>query len=477
MKEFLWKTVPVSLSVLCSEKIFKAVSLVSPKLIALIDNYLDPGEDLKRLFLSVSVGLISSHILRRRLIRLLLIYRGAFTKPKSVLTKLWGLMMKLCVYENPSTHEYEYLLPRLSVPSVKATLKQISKSVRPTIKHNSGEERLRKFDKALEKFQKESWKAQLLLHFRSWTKTSSWLTDLWQDYAYLSSRDSLCRTSNYYAADSMFHGTSSQADRAANMIYWSNKFYDDLENETFDPIVLGGIIPASMKIFEMWSATRVPGKEKDKLNSTLASKHVTVLYAGRIFILEPYSYGRLACPSVIKAKLDSILRKPEKSPSFSIASLTSLKRATWYELRKNLPKKELKLIESSRFCVVLDQKAIIGDADEHKAGQWGGQCGNIWYDKSVNINVHKNARVTFNCEHSVGEATMFGMFDVFIMGRESYDSKGNCLDIKDAGKTVECYELNLPKPDENCRAAVAKLEEMKDYSIFEYNFKSFDEKL
>ena len=108
-------------------------------------------------------------------------YKGFITNPKSKLNLLWAGSLKALLYSKPKLHTYNNLLPKLPLPSVEHTIKQIKKSAGESILVNSGEEKFKLFEKACDDFIRDTKKAQRLLYLRSWYK-DSWLADLWTDY-------------------------------------------------------------------------------------------------------------------------------------------------------------------------------------------------------------------------------------------------------------------------------------------------------
>ena len=68
--------------------------------------------------------------------------------------------------------------------------------------------------------------------------------------------------------------------------------------------------------------------------------------------------------------------------------------------------------------MTLDPKEPKSPHQDLEFGCFGGVSGNIWYDKSISINVHKSGRLSFNCEHACGEATMFGLYRMWVCQRD-----------------------------------------------------------
>ena len=54
-------------------------------------------------------------------------------RSQSKLTLLWGLMVKLCSGQRPKLYSYQNSLPRMSVPSLSDTCKELLRSVKPVL--------------------------------------------------------------------------------------------------------------------------------------------------------------------------------------------------------------------------------------------------------------------------------------------------------------------------------------------------------
>ena len=84
-------------------------------------------------------------------------------RPKSVFTKIWAVTLKSCLYSKPRFYEYENLLPRIPLPSVRHTIGLLKLVTGPTILENSGEKRLEEFNAACDQMIEVSGKPQALL--------------------------------------------------------------------------------------------------------------------------------------------------------------------------------------------------------------------------------------------------------------------------------------------------------------------------
>ena len=155
--------------------------------------------------------------------------------------------------------------------------------------------------------------------------------------------------------------------------------------------------------------------------------------------------------TAIKESLDkiaSLASAKENKKDYGIAALTALGRTEWYNIRKKIPAHIISKIESARFSVSLDSEQPKSEHEDLLLGCFGGNSGNMWYDKSININVHSEGRCSFNMEHACGEATIFGLYQLWYCNREEYTCDGDCIDFP--GQNIcEIEELDVVKLNED----------------------------
>ena len=137
LKEIIFGALPVIPAIYLSKKIPEEL------LVKFSD---DPN--LLSTAVSFLLATIGCKILRRQILWALLKYQGYVTQPKSIITKIWGLGLKIFNYASPKLFSYEDLLPKLPLPSVSHTIELMSAVQIPTIMKNSGPERVELYKKA-----------------------------------------------------------------------------------------------------------------------------------------------------------------------------------------------------------------------------------------------------------------------------------------------------------------------------------------
>lgn len=418
----------------------RLVKFIPSHLISIVENYTHVDADkIAKLIFGVTTSTILAKILRRQLIWILLHYKGYVTNPKGLSTKIWGACMKVLVYERPATYQYTNVLPKLPLPSVQETIETLKAIIKPMMIHNSGLERYTKFEKACEDFIHQTKKAQMLLYARSLYK-ESWLADLWENYAYLAGRSPLIPKSNFYCASNMHVKTTKSAAKAANAVYAYFKFLEKLKNQTLAPLIGMGILPVTMHTFKHFCVTRLPGKEIDSWINTETSKYVIVFIRGRIYKVDVFLKNQLSRPEILQKTFENLIEfdknlAENRKQNHSIAVLTSLGRVEWHTIRAEILKQDSNLIntiENAALCLhftdIIPKYSSNKDADDFYLGQFGGEIGNIWYDKSLNLIVSPNGVMNFNVEHSPAEATNFGIWaQDFLKNYEDYDVEGNAI--------------------------------------------------
>ena len=80
--------------------------------------------------------------------------------------------------------------------------------------------------------------------------------------------------SNYMVLRTSGHHTTNQASKAALIVHLTDLFFDKVQDESLEPVVIGGIIPLSMRCLKNMASTRVPGKDADSNLNCLSSSYI-----------------------------------------------------------------------------------------------------------------------------------------------------------------------------------------------------------
>ncbi|XP_048771840.2 carnitine O-palmitoyltransferase 1, liver isoform-like isoform X2 [Ostrea edulis] len=432
-------------------------------------------------------------------LRLLLNYHAWMYEsrgPLSLKTKLWLGTVKLMGGRKPLLMSYQASLPKLSVPSIQDTMNRYLRSVKPLL----DEEKFARMEKLASEFQNGIGnKLQRFLKLKSWWATN-YVSDWWEDYVYLSGRTPLMINSNFYGVDAVFiNPTSSQASRAANIIYAMLQYRRESEREDLNPILLNKTVPLCSAQYErQFQTTRIPGLEKDKLIHYKDSNHIAVYHKGKYFKVYIYYRGRLLKPVEIEKMIQQIL-DDDSTPAPGeehLAALTAGDRVPWYQAREEFFRKgknraSLDAVEKAAFFVSLDDEpqsydlrdtaeydlipgqqqssvhtgtllvwsesgqSLFYNNDPSRLSEFGhsmlhGKGYDRWFDKSFTLVVTSNGRVGFNAEHSWADAPIMGhLWEVATADDRTlgYTEEGNCKgEITTPPPNPIRLEWDLPKP-------------------------------
>ena len=373
------------------------------------------------LYTTVAIFIAAAYL--RFITRHLLLYTGWVNdshKNPSLKTKVWGLILKYLLIRSGygGTFGYENCLPSLPIPPLKQT---IDKYVHSLKGFASEEEQCESIQDATAFLNNEGPKLQRYLHLK-WLTSSNYVTDWWENYAYLYNREPLIINSNWYGVcPSKLRITKDVAARAAEAAYIMAKLQRDIAERKLKPLIFRDMIPLCMHQYKSAFATvRIPGVEHDSLVTYehTESRYIIVLCDGALYKVQLYSThsNNLLTPHQLYGAFRGILDAYEgKSVPISpyqkqeIAALTTMNRTEWAIARKkhflenSYNAKQLEVIEKAAFCVTLIDEAPINLSEEGKL-YLAGNGSSHWADKSINVIIDRTTQVAINVEHTWGEA-------------------------------------------------------------------------
>ncbi|XP_064489584.1 carnitine O-palmitoyltransferase 1, liver isoform-like [Ornithodoros turicata] len=407
--------------------------------------------------LSLAIWVLWS-LCQRYMLKALFLYKGwmyeARGSPNKVSwqTRLWFFGVKVLRGRNPLLFSYQSTLPKLPLPSLDDTMARYLRSVQPLL-DDANYTRMEKL--ALEFRNGIGVKLQRYLWLKSWW-SANYVSDWWEEYVYLRGRSPIMVNSNFYAIDAIFVKlTSSQAARAANLIYASFLFRRGIDTQQMSPIMVQGMVPLCSRQYErQFNTTRVPGVETDRLVHYTDSQHVVVYHKGRYFKLATHFKQKLLQPCDLQRQLERILsdQSVPQPGEEKLGALTASERSFWAQLRthnfrKGVNRVSLDAIEKAAFVVVLDEEEYYYDhEDPSKLNHYArallhGKGYDRWFDKSFNLVVGRNGRVGFNAEHSWADAPIMGHYWEFVLAQDFF-----ILKYDEAGSTLGHSSLELPAP-------------------------------
>lgn len=308
-------------------------------------------------------------------------------------------------WNKPSLYSFQSSLPTLPLPSVEDTMKRYLRSVRPLLddaQYEKVKQDAQSFQDGIGK------KLQRYLMLKKWWATN-YVSDWWEEYIYLRGRTPLMINSNVYGCDGVTLPTNNQAARAANITYLMIQFRRRIEKEKLEPIMVQGFVPlCSWQYERMFNTTRVPGVECDKIVHWKDSKHVAVYYKGCYYKVLIHYKGKFLNALEIQHQLETILKSNDKATTTEhhLAALTAWERTKWAHARdkyfaKGVNKTSLEIVESAALFLALDDEPYVYSLQSspaeygHYAKQlFHGNGANRWFDKSYQLCVASNARVS-----------------------------------------------------------------------------------
>lgn len=376
--------------------------------------------------------MIGITLFQRYLLRQLLAYHGWLyeRKGRSLKTKVWGFVLRYVYIRRMAKNLYAYqgCLPTLPLPDLNATVNKWHETMKPLLDEKEAEEA-----KALSTafLKEEGTKLQKFLRLKWWI-SPNYISDWWLNLVYLRSRDPLPINSNWYGVmPGFWQPTKSQAARAASMAYQLTKINYYIENETFEPQSLNGMIPLCMQQYEMaFGVTRVPGAEQDVLvkAESSESRHLAVVYKGRFYKVDcysPHSNNPLTALQLYAAFEGILNSKDETDPKeLYLPALTAINRTEWAKLREQYflqdpyNRSRLELIEKALFVVCLDDDPAAPDLTTEARRFLMGNGHSRWCDKSFNLIVTSDAKAGVHAEHAWADAPTLAHLIEICSGRE-----------------------------------------------------------
>ena len=241
-------------------------------------------------------------------------------------SKTWALLVKLLSgLGNPLTFSYQSVLPPLPLPPLEETVARYLESAEAVI--TGPKEREALHAQAANFLAKEGPTLQRYLRLKWWF-SSNYCTDWWTTYVYLHYRKALPINSSYYVLDMARRlSTGNREARAAMTVHGFLRVRRAVENETFAPVRVGGLVPWCMDQYRRaFGTVRVPGREADELVTYPyeESMHVAVLCRGYIYRVETVNArtGRILNPSRIAEAFEAVAADAAEAEAADAAAET-----------------------------------------------------------------------------------------------------------------------------------------------------------
>ncbi|XP_063471775.1 palmitoyl thioesterase CPT1C isoform X1 [Symphalangus syndactylus] len=398
-------------------------------------------------------------------LRLLLSYHGWLLEPHGAMsspTKTWLALVRIFSGRHPMLFSYQRSLPRQPVPSVQDTVRKYLESVRPVLSDED-------FDwtavLAQEFLRLQASLLQWYLRLKSWW-ASNYVSDWWEEFVYLRSRNPLMVNSNYYMmaarAGNAVHALllyrhrlnrqeippvrGPQCDGDGGVVLWPLGHVGpgrQLTAHGFLQTLLMGMRPLCSAQYEkIFNTTRIPGVQKDYIRHLHDSQHVAVFHRGRFFRVGTHSRNSLLSPRALEQQFQRILDDPSPACPHEehLAALTAAPRGTWAQVRTSLKTQAaeaLEAVEGAAFFVSLDAEPAgltredpAASLDAYAHALLAGRGHDRWFDKSFTLIVFSNGKLGLSVEHSWADCPISGHMWEFTLATEcfqlGYSTDGHC---------------------------------------------------
>ncbi|EDQ85096.1 uncharacterized protein MONBRDRAFT_34403 [Monosiga brevicollis MX1] len=361
----------------------------------------------------------------RTLLKWLLSYKGYLYEPvskTSTLTIIWLMTVRLLEgFGKPLTYSFQRVLPSLPVPALSETCRRYLLSARPLMDDVEYDRMVRL---AHDFEHNEGPGLQFFLKLKAlWA--SNYVSDWWERFVYLRSRDSLMINSNYYIMDAYsWSPTHVQAARAGNLVHNLMLFKRQLDRCEIEPLLIQGAVPLCMsQHVRTFGTCRIPQLEEDVIEHYPESAHIAVYCKGRFYVVNCFDVkGVRLSPRDLEKQFDYILEDADHDadkPTFAehhLPAMTASDRTTWANFRSDhmgegVTRASLEAIERAVIFVVLDDSSPENPdmkdwAEGHPLAKslLHGNGYNRWFDKSITLVIFANGRCGVNCEHSWADA-------------------------------------------------------------------------
>ncbi len=246
------------------------------------------------------------------------------------------------------------------------------------------------------------------------SRTDNWLSDWWDDVAYLTVPDPVVINSSTAIIGDPALSQQDQVQRAASVTARTLDFHSAIVNETLAAEFMGGEVPLDMTLFKrLFSTNRLPGTKKDRLVTygPTDSRHLVVIRNGRLYAFDAVdSAGVRTSAAGLAQQFDRIISMADAEQAGEpVPLLTSMERPRWAAARQNLAANatnaaSLDVIDRAIFIVCLDNNAP-ETLDEIARQSLYGAAGGRWFDKTLQILVDRRGHVTFLMEHAPIDGT------------------------------------------------------------------------
>ncbi|KAG5353913.1 hypothetical protein C0989_000156 [Termitomyces sp. Mn162] len=309
----------------------------------------------------------------------------------------------------PPMLRFQASLPPLPVPALESTVTKYIESLAPLLTPAQ----LAQSKSLAEAFlaSPQSSVLQQRLKERAAAVDGNWLSEWWDDVAYLGYRDPVVVYVSYFYVHVAHPARHSSASSAAQLVKAMLPFRALVESGTLEPEKVRDT-PLCMASYKwLFHATRFPAIPSDTAAKfdAAAHNHVVVVRKNRFFVVPLAHPATGAELSAAELELQfARIRDTAATHGTPVGALTSDNRDRWTHARAALlavpgNADKARLIDSAMIVVCLDESAPV-TREDISWNSWVGDGRNRWFDKHQLI-VYENGRSAFCGEHSCMDGT------------------------------------------------------------------------
>ncbi|KAJ6525268.1 acyltransferase ChoActase/COT/CPT [Mycena vulgaris] len=306
---------------------------------------------------------------------------------------------------------YQASLPRLPVPTISSTAHKYLESTRP---HLTPAE-YAQTEAAVHAFMASPQSAELQKRLEARAAEPgmlSWLSEWWNDVAYMGYRDPVVVFVSYFYVHLDDRLRTKPAQRAASLIKAMLPFRHMTETKELEPEKVRGA-PLCMDSYKwLFHSSRYPTKPSDTARKFDPATHNHVVFVRKNkFYSVPLAHasGQELSAAELEIQIERVIAQAGDTAATPVGVLTSDNRDIWTDARAALlaaapgNAASLEAIESAMIVICLDDTKPV-TREEISTACWVGDGRNRFYDKHQLI-VFDNGRSGFMGEHSCMDGT------------------------------------------------------------------------
>ncbi|KAF8502529.1 acyltransferase ChoActase/COT/CPT [Gautieria morchelliformis] len=344
---------------------------------------------------------------------------------------------------------FERSLPRLPVPTLASTAAKYLETVHPLLTPAAYERTKQAVDEFVTSDQGKELQRRLEARAAE-PDRASWLSDWWNEAAYMGYRDPVVVFVSYFYVHLDDRETKTAARRAATLIKAMLPFRDLIESQHLEP-EKARHIPLAMSSYKwLFNSCRYPEKPSDtaKKFDPARNNHVVFLRKNKFYEVPIVENGHVLSTAELEAQVENVIQLAGEDKAPPVGVLTSENRDMWTDARQALinasPTNAVSLerIESAIIVVALDDHKPV-TREDISWQVWTGDGRNRFFDKHQLI-VFDNGRSGFLGEHSCMDGTPTLRLNEFMLASLAHgkvDHGPNVVRVLSAPKELK-FELD-----------------------------------